>query len=44
VSRVLSSVPFVSKTMGVDFIEAAAKAMVNEDVTNMDLPRLGATG
>lgn len=42
--RASRSVPFVSKTMNVDFIEAAAKCMVGEDVTNMDLPQLGQTG
>lgn len=42
--RASRSVPFVSKTMGVDFIEAAAKCMVGEDITNMNLPQLGQTG
>ena len=42
--RASRSVPFVSKTMGVDFIEAAAKCMVGEDVSGMDLPQLGQTG
>jgi len=34
------SFPFVSKTMGVDFIEAATRAMVGEDTDVMDLPTL----
>lgn len=38
--RASRSFPFVSKTMGVDFIEAATKAMVGEDTTSMDLPTL----
>jgi len=42
--RASRSVPFVSKTMGVDFIEAAARCMVGEDVTGMNLPQLGQTG
>jgi carbamoyl-phosphate synthase (ammonia) len=42
--RASRSVPFVSKTMGVDFIEAAAKVMVGEDVASMNLPKLGQTG
>lgn len=42
--RASRSVPFVSKTMGVDFIEAAARVMVGEDVAHMNLPKLGQTG
>jgi carbamoyl-phosphate synthase (ammonia) len=38
--RASRSFPFVSKTMGVDFIEAATKAMVDEDTSNMNLPTL----
>lgn len=38
--RASRSFPFVSKTMGVDFIEAATKAMVNEDTSSMNLPTL----
>jgi carbamoyl-phosphate synthase (ammonia) len=38
--RASRSFPFVSKTMGVDFIEAATKAMVGFDTTDMDLPTL----
>ena len=38
--RASRSFPFVSKTMGVDFIEAATKAMVGEDTSSMDLPTL----
>lgn len=38
--RASRSFPFVSKTMGVDFIEAATKAMVGADTTDMDLPTL----
>jgi len=38
--RASRSFPFVSKTMGVDFIEAATRAMVNEDTSDMDLPTL----
>jgi carbamoyl-phosphate synthase (ammonia) len=38
--RASRSFPFVSKTMGVDFIEAAALAMVGEDTSHMDLPTL----
>ena len=39
--RASRSFPFVSKTMGVDFIEAATKLMVDEDVSDMDLPNIG---
>ena len=38
--RASRSFPFVSKTMGVDFIEAATKAMVGEDTDDMNLPNL----
>lgn len=38
--RASRSFPFVSKTMGVDFIEAATKAMVGVDTSDMDLPTL----
>jgi carbamoyl-phosphate synthase (ammonia) len=38
--RASRSFPFVSKTMGVDFIEAATKAIVGEDTSNMNLPTL----
>jgi len=38
--RASRSFPFVSKTMGVDFIEAATKAMVGEDTSEMNLPTL----
>jgi carbamoyl-phosphate synthase (ammonia) len=31
---------FVSKTMGVDFIEAATRAMVDEPTEDMNLPTL----
>merc|ERR1712157_453835 len=41
--RASRSFPFVSKTMGVDFIEAATKAIVGEDTTNMNLPTLDTT-
>jgi len=41
--RASRSFPFVSKTMGVDFIEAATRAMVNEDTSDMDLPTLETT-
>ena len=34
------SFPFVSKTMGVDFIEAATRAMVGESTAHMNLPTL----
>jgi hypothetical protein len=39
--RASRSFPFISKTMGVDFIEAAAKLMVNESVADMPLPSIG---
>jgi carbamoyl-phosphate synthase (ammonia) len=38
--RASRSFPFVSKTMGVDFIEAATRAMVGADTSDMDLPTL----
>lgn len=38
--RASRSFPFVSKTMGVDFIEAATKAMVGVDTADMNLPTL----
>jgi carbamoyl-phosphate synthase (ammonia) len=38
--RASRSFPFVSKTMGVDFIEAATKAMVGIDTADMNLPTL----
>jgi len=38
--RASRSFPFVSKTMGVDFIEAATKAIVDYDTSDMDLPTL----
>ena len=39
--RASRSFPFISKTMGVDFIEAAAKLMVGESVADMPLPPIG---
>ena len=38
--RASRSFPFVSKTMGVDFIEAATKAIVGADTSDMNLPTL----
>jgi len=38
--RASRSFPFVSKTMGVDYIEAATRAMVNADTSKMNLPTL----
>lgn len=38
--RASRSFPFVSKTMGVDYIEAATKAMVDIDTSDMNLPTL----
>ncbi len=38
--RASRSFPFVSKTMGVDFIEAATRAMVGADTDVMNLPTL----
>lgn len=39
--RASRSFPFISKTMGVDFIEAATKLMVDVSVQDMNLPVLG---
>jgi carbamoyl-phosphate synthase large subunit len=41
--RASRSFPFVSKTMGVDYIEAATKAMVGVDTSDMNLPTLDTT-
>jgi len=41
--RASRSFPFVSKTMGVDYIEAATKAIVGEDTSDMNLPTLDTT-
>jgi len=41
--RASRSFPFVSKTMGVDYIEAATRAMVGEDTSDMNLPTLETT-
>jgi carbamoyl-phosphate synthase (ammonia) len=38
--RASRSFPFVSKTMGVDYIEAATRAMVGDDTSDMGLPTL----
>jgi carbamoyl-phosphate synthase (ammonia) len=38
--RASRSFPFVSKTMGVDYIEAATKAIVGADTSDMNLPTL----
>ena len=38
--RASRSFPFVSKTMGVDYIEAATRAMVGESTDDMNLPTL----
>mmetsp|Transcript_22159 Transcript_22159/g.33167 ORF Transcript_22159/g.33167 Transcript_22159/m.33167 type:complete len:904 (+) Transcript_22159:3-2714(+) len=38
--RASRSFPFVSKTMGVDFIEAATRAMVGYETESMNLPTL----
>jgi carbamoyl-phosphate synthase (ammonia) len=38
--RASRSFPFVSKTMGVDFIEAATKAIVGQPTDDMNLPTL----
>jgi carbamoyl-phosphate synthase (ammonia) len=38
--RASRSFPFVSKTMGVDYIEAATKAIMDVDTSDMDLPTL----
>ena len=42
--RASRSFPFVSKTMGVDFIEAATKAIVGYDTSDMNLPNLETRG
>jgi carbamoyl-phosphate synthase (ammonia) len=39
--RASRSFPFISKTMGVDFIEAATKLMVGAPVDDMNLPNIG---
>jgi carbamoyl-phosphate synthase (ammonia) len=39
--RASRSFPFVSKTMGVDFIEAATKVMLGLPVDDMNLPKIG---
>ena len=39
--RASRSFPFISKTMGVDFIEAATKLMTGKPVDDMNLPPLG---
>lgn len=39
--RASRSFPFISKTMGVDFIEAATRLMVGESVESMNLPTIG---
>merc|ERR1711871_775950 len=39
--RASRSFPFISKTMGVDFIEAATRLMVEESVEHMNLPNIG---
>jgi carbamoyl-phosphate synthase (ammonia) len=41
--RASRSFPFVSKTMGVDYIEAATRAMVGVDTSDMNLPTLETT-
>jgi len=38
--RASRSFPFVSKTMGVDFIKAATHAMVDEETDSMNLPNI----
>ena len=38
--RASRSFPFVSKTMGVDYIEAATKAIMDADTSDMNLPTL----
>lgn len=42
--RASRSFPFVSKTMGVDFIEAATKVMAGASYEDMSLPQLGESG
>jgi len=39
--RASRSFPFISKTMGVDFIEAASKLMMGASVSDMLLPNIG---
>ena len=39
--RASRSFPFISKTMGVDFIEAASRLMVGASVEDMNLPTIG---
>ena len=39
--RASRSFPFISKTMGVDFIEGATKLMVGKSVDDMNLPKIG---
>jgi len=39
--RASRSFPFISKTMGVDFIEGATKLMVGRPVDDMNLPKIG---
>jgi carbamoyl-phosphate synthase (ammonia) len=39
--RASRSFPFISKTMGVDFIEAATRLMLNKSIEGMDLPKVG---
>jgi len=41
--RASRSFPFVSKTMGVDYIEAATKAIMDVDTSDMNLPTLETT-
>jgi len=41
--RASRSFPFVSKTMGVDFIEAATRAIVGQPTAHMNLPTLDTT-
>jgi len=41
--RASRSFPFVSKTMGVDYIEAATKAIVGVDTSDMNLPTIDTT-
>jgi carbamoyl-phosphate synthase (ammonia) len=42
--RASRSFPFISKTMGIDFIEAAARLMVGESTDHMNLPKIGTRG
>jgi carbamoyl-phosphate synthase (ammonia) len=39
--RASRSFPFISKTMGVDFIEGATKLMVGESIADMPFPNIG---